>query len=148
VASELQAVIILDTNVLSELSRARPSSDVTAWARAQDPKAIFTTAVCEAELLYGIALLPDGKRRAELARAIATMLGVVLAGRVLPFDRAAAQFYAELAAYRRRHGKSAGMADLQIAAVALARGATAIATRNVDHFDGCDVLIVNPWQDN
>jgi toxin FitB len=139
-------VIVCDTNVLSELTRPVPSPLVVAWARAQDPAAIFTTAISEAELLYGIAAMPDGRRRAGLARAVAAMFGTVLAGRVLPFDRAAAAAFGEWAAERRRTGRPVGMADLQIAAIARARSAAAIATRNINDFTGCGVPVTDPWQ--
>jgi predicted nucleic acid-binding protein len=138
-------VIVLDTNVLSELTRTVPSVTVMAWARAQHPETIFTTTICEAEMLYGIAIMPDGHNRTALARAVEAMLGTVLAGRVLPFDRSAAVQYADWAADRRRAGKAVGMADLQIAAIARARGATAIATRNLKDFVDCGIPLIDPW---
>lgn len=138
-------MIVLDTNVLSELIRAEPSPTVQAWARAQDPEAIFTTAICEAELRFGIAALPDGRRRQALGRAVETILGTVLGGRVLPFDRAAALLYGDLAAGSRRSGRPVGVADLQIAAIAQARNADAIATRNTQHFANCGLTIIDPW---
>jgi len=138
-------LIVLDTNVIAELTRWTPSPRVLAWARRQPSDAIFTTAVCEAELLYGLAAMPDGRRRAALARAVDIMLGTVLGGRVLPFDRAAARVYGELAAVSRKAGRSVGIADLQIAAIARARGADAIATRNIQHFKDCGVPVVDPW---
>ena len=141
-----EAVIVLDTNVLSELVRTAPSPVVVAWARVQPQETIFATVICEAELLAGIAMISDGRRRADLARAVAAMLTTVLGSRVLPFDRAAAHSYAELAAVRRRTGRPVGMADLQIAAIARARNVEAIATRNTPHFDGCGVPLINSWQ--
>jgi toxin FitB len=138
-------VIVLDTNVLSELIRATPSPAVLAWARAQDAAAIFTTAVCEAELLFGVAAMAEGRRRTALARAVEAILGTILGGRVLPFDRAAARLYGELAAESRRSGRPVGIADLQIAAIARARNAGAIATRNTQHFADCGVVIIDPW---
>lgn len=138
-------MIVLDTNVLSELIRATPSPAVLAWARAQDAAAIFTTAVCEAELLFGVAAMAEGRRRVTLARAVEAILGAILGGRVLPFDRAAAAIYGVLAAESRRSGRPVGMADLQIAAIARARNADAIATRNTQHFAGCGLAIVDPW---
>ena len=139
-------MIVLDTNVISEIARSTPFPSVLAWARRQNPEEVFTTAICEAELLFGIALMPAGRRRDALARALTITLTTILSGRVLPFDRAAAQAYAELAARRRRAGHTVGLADLQIAAIALARGASAIATRNVAHFQDCGVPIIDPWQ--
>jgi predicted nucleic acid-binding protein len=138
-------VIVLDTNVLSELLRATPSPVVLAWARAQDADAIFTTAVCEAEMLFGVAAMAEGRRQMALARAVDAILGTILGGRVLPFDRAAARFYGVLAAECRKAGRSVGIADLQIAAIARARNAGAIATRNTQHFAGCGLAIVDPW---
>jgi predicted nucleic acid-binding protein len=138
-------VIVLDTNVLSELMRATPAPAVLAWARVQDAEAIFTTAVCEAELLFGIAAMADGRHRTTLARAIEVILGTILGGRVLPFDRAAARAYGVLAAESRKAGRPVGIADLQIAAIAQARNARAIATRNTQHFAGCGLAIVDPW---
>jgi toxin FitB len=139
-------VIILDTNVLSELARPSPSPAVIVWARAQPLETVFTTTVNEAELLYGIAIMPDGRKRTDLGRAVTAMLDTVLAGRVLPFDRLAAREYAAWAADRRRAGRPLGMADLQIAAIARARMATAIATRNTDDFTDCGISVINPWQ--
>lgn len=139
-------MIILDTNVLSELTRSAPAAEVLAWARAQDADAIFTTTISEAEMRYGLASMPDGRRRAALARAIDTMLSMVLGSRVLPFDRIAATEYGDWAATRRRLGRPVAMADLLIAAIARARGATAIATRNTDDFAGCGIPLINPWQ--
>ena len=139
-------MIILDTNVISELAGPAPAPAVLAWARTQPPDQVFTTAICEAELRFGIALMPAGRRRDTLARAVAVMLTAILGGRVLPFDRAAAEAYADLAARWRRVGRTVGQADLQIAAIAIAREAAAVATRNVGHFEGCGVPVINPWE--
>jgi toxin FitB len=138
-------MIVLDTSVLSELMRAMPARSVLAWARAQDAEAMFTTAVCEAELFFGVGAMAEGRRRAALERAVEATLGTVLGGRVLPFDRAAARFYGGLAAESRRSGRPVGIADLQIAAIARARNADAIATRNTQHFEGCGLPVINPW---
>jgi toxin FitB len=139
-------MIVLDTNVLSELTRSVPAPAVVQWARAQDQADIFTTAICEAELLYGLAVMPVGHRRVQLTRAVEVMLNTVLVGRVLPFDRAAARLFGELGADNRRTGRAVGMADLQIAAIARARNADLIATRNVGHFARSGVPLVDPWQ--
>jgi toxin FitB len=134
-----------DTNVLSELIRATPTPAVMAWAQAQEAASIVTTAVCEAELLFGIAAMAEGRRRTALARAVEAILGAVLGGRVLPFDRAAARIYGALAAECRRPGRTVGVADLQIAAIARTRNTTTIATRNTRHFSGLGVALVDPW---
>jgi hypothetical protein len=139
-------MVVLDTNVLSELTRPIPAPAVLQWAHAQDSGGVFTTAVCEAELLYGVTLLPAGKRRDQLAHAIEVMLNTVLGGRVLPFNRAAARCYAALADERRRRGRPVGFADLQIAAIAQASGANAVATRNVRDYADTGLSVIDPWQ--
>jgi len=97
-------------------------------------------------MLYGLSLMDPGRRRNDLQRAMLFVFAVLLAGRVLPFDSAAAADYGTWAADRRRNGKKVGMADLQIAAIARARGAEAIATRNTKDFTDCGVALIDPWQ--
>jgi toxin FitB len=141
----LPGVIVLDTNVISELARAQADPVVVAWADAQAMDALCTTAITEAELLYWLSLMARGGRRDALTRGMLTAFGGLLGGRILPFDRRAAAEYADWAATRRRAGKPVGVADLQIAAIARARGAQAIATRNIADFEGCGVSLVDPW---
>jgi predicted nucleic acid-binding protein len=139
-------VIVLDTNVLSETWRPAPAPRVMNWLRSQPMTALFTTTITEAELFYGIALLPDSKRRHALEAAVSLIFSEDLAGRVLPFDSAAAREYAAIAAARRRAGRPIAEADAQIAAIARSRGA-AVATRNVEDFVGCEIAIVSPWEE-
>jgi predicted nucleic acid-binding protein len=139
-------VIVIDTNVLSELARPTAEAAVVAWANAQPIEDLYTTAVTEAEMLFGLGCMPTDRRHDNLRRAIETVFSALLAGRVLSFDRSAARAYADLAAERRRQGRGAHIADLQIAAIALARGARVIATRNTRDFEGYGVPLVNPWQ--
>ncbi|MBV8574865.1 MAG: type II toxin-antitoxin system VapC family toxin [Acetobacteraceae bacterium] len=139
-------MIVLDTNVLSELARSQPAPAVQAWADRMPLARLCTTAITEAELRFGLALLPAGRRRTELAHAVERIFTHIVGGRVLPFDRAAAQSYAGLAAQRRQTGRSVDTADLQIAAIALARKLEAIVTRNGWHFQDCGVSIIDPWQ--
>jgi predicted nucleic acid-binding protein len=138
-------MIVLDTNVLSETWRPTPSPTVMTWMRSQPAAALFTTTITEAELLYGIALLPESKRRLSLEAVVALIFAEELAGRVLPFDSAAAREYADIAATRRRAGRPISEADAQIAAIARSRGA-ALATRNVEDFAGCGLAVVSPWK--
>ena len=138
-------MIVLDTNVVSELFKPAASVAVTAWIDTQPASTLFVTAISEAELLYSVSIMAAGRRRDALRRGITTVFATVFPGRVLPFDRAAAAEYADWAAERRRSGKAAGMPDLQIAAIARARKAVAIATRNVSDFMGCGMTIINPW---
>jgi predicted nucleic acid-binding protein len=116
-----------------------------AWARAQDAATIVTTAVCEAELLFGVAAMAEGYRRMVLARAVEAMPCAVLGGRVLPSDGSAADIYGELASESRGSGRTVAVAALQIAAIARTRNALAIATRNTRHFAGFGVAIIDPW---
>jgi predicted nucleic acid-binding protein len=139
-------VIVLDTNVISELTKPMANPAVIAWADSQSAGELYATSIGEAEMLFGLALLPAGRRREALHRAMTTVFATLLAGRVLPFDSAAAAACAEWAANRRQVGKPVGMADLQIAAIAKARGAAAIATRNVRDFAGCGVPLIDPWR--
>ena len=138
-------MIVLDTNVLSELARPEPDPAVAGWIARQRRAELCTTAVSEAELAYGLALLPRGRRRDLLTSAVARLLGEGLGGRVLPFDRAAAAAYGSFAAARRAAGKPVAAADAQIAAIQWARRATLIATRDLGGFGGCGVALADPW---
>jgi predicted nucleic acid-binding protein len=137
-------MILLDTNILSELMRAAPEVAVEQWLADQPVASVFISAITEAELRYGVALMPPGKRRSALAVEIENMLGEDFSGRILPFDSPAAVAFAEIAAERRQAGRPISQADAQIAAIARSRGA-ALATRNVADFEGCGVEIINPW---
>ena len=137
-------MFILDTNVVSELMRERPHSDVLAWLDEQLTSALFVTAITEAEIRTGIALLPDGERKRGLAAAAERAFGVLFAERILPFDSDAAQAYALIAATRRAPGHPISQADCQIVAVARSIGAS-VATRNVNDFEGCGIKVINPW---
>ena len=137
-------MIVINTNVVSELMRARPDPAVLAWFAGHATETLFLTAVSEAELRTGAAILPDGQRRDRLVRAIDAMIDQDFAGRILPFDSPAARSYAEIAAARRAAGKPIMDADCQIAAITGACGA-AIATRNVKDFGGCGIEVINPW---
>lgn len=137
-------IVLLDTNVVSELMRKAPNPAVEAWAAGQPLEDLFFSAVGEAELRYGAAILPEGRRREALISDIERMLGDAFEDRVLPFDSEAARAYADIAAMRRSAGRAVALADCQIAAVARSRG-MAIATRNVRDFQGLDIEIVDPW---
>jgi toxin FitB len=138
-------MILLDTNILSELMRPAPAPEVEAWLGAQPSTGVFISAVTEAELRFGLALLPDGDRRNQLAEAIEGMLAEDFAARILPFDSAAASAYARIAAARRKAGRPIAQFDAQIASIAASRNAM-LATRNVGDFEGCGVQLFNPWR--
>ncbi|MBV9237742.1 MAG: type II toxin-antitoxin system VapC family toxin [Xanthobacteraceae bacterium] len=138
-------MILLDTNVLSELMRPAPSVAVENWIGRQPVASIFISAITEAELRYGVALLPEGRRQVQLLAKIEAMLAEDFAGRILPFDSPAASAYADIAVTRRRLGRPMSQADAQIAAIASSRGAS-LATRNMDDFLDCGIDVVDPWQ--
>jgi predicted nucleic acid-binding protein len=137
-------MFVLDTHVLSETLRPSPTDQVKRWIEAQPPMSLFTTAICEAEILYGLALMPDGRRRIALRSAVAAIFAEDFSGRILAFDSAAARAFADLTAARRRSGRPIAEFDAQIAAIACVHGA-AVATRNVDDFAGCGIKVVSPW---
>ena len=137
-------MIVLDTNVVSEFMRDHPQPEVLAWLDQQQAHTLFVTAVTEAEVRSGVALLPSGRRRRGLAAAAERAFGVLFAERILPFDSAAARAYAAIAADRRAAGRPISQADCQIAAIARSRGA-GVATRDVADFAGCGVEVLNPW---
>jgi predicted nucleic acid-binding protein len=138
-------VIVLDTNVLSEMMRPEPDSTVAAWISAHPATSLFTTTVTQAEILYGVRLLSSGKRRADFEAAVGETIATDFAGRVLPFDQAAVRAYAEIAAARRRTGRPISQFDAQIAAIARSRDA-GVATRKVPDFEGCGIGVLDPWR--
>jgi predicted nucleic acid-binding protein len=137
--------ILLDTNVLSELLRAAPTPAVMAWVAAQPAESLCVSSVTQAEMLLGARLLPVGKRRQSLERALTAMFEEDFAQRILPFDSAAVPAYVEVVSGRRASGRPISQFDAQIAAIALHRG-DKLATRNVADFDGCGLSLVDPWK--
>lgn len=136
---------LLDTNVLSELMRPEPAAEVLAWFSRHKADPVYTSSITQAEILTGIALLPQGRRRDTLAQAAQAMFAQDFAGRVLSFDGAAAEHYALVVAGRRRQGRRIDTEDAQIAAIALTSGCT-VVTRNTRDFDHIDSLsLANPW---
>jgi hypothetical protein len=136
-------MVILDTNVISEVVKGAPSDHVARWFAAQEPTTVFTTSVTQAELLFGVRMMPAGRRRAALDEAITRILQR-FDNRILAFDEEAAPVFAEIAASRRRAGQPIGQFDGQIAAIARARGA-ALATRDVRDFADCGIDLIDPW---
>ncbi len=124
--------------------RPGPSSSVVDWVARQAATDLHLTTVSEAELRYGVEIMPIGQRREKLLAEIEGMLREDFAGRILPFDSEAARSYAVVAAARRAAGHPISHADCQIAAIARSRQAD-IATRDVDGFEGCGIEVINPW---
>jgi predicted nucleic acid-binding protein len=137
-------MIILDTNVLSEIVKPQPSAQVLRWLAAHPPERLFSTTVTQAEILYGFELLVSGKRRTALKAAVNGMFDEDFAGRILPFDAEAAHAFAGIAADRRASGRPISQFDAQIAAIARSHSA-AVATRNIQDFEGCGIKVLNPW---
>jgi hypothetical protein len=138
--------LLLDTNVLSELMRARPAADVLDWFAQNTHRVMHTSAITQAEILTGIALLPAGQRRTALATAAEQMFEQDFADHCLAFDTAAAKHYAVVVATRTRQGQPISTEDAQIAAIALAAGLT-VTTRNTKDFESIEGLaLANPWE--
>ena len=139
-------MIVLDTNVISELMKPAPAAEVARWVAGRPATMLYTTCVSQAEVLHGIALLPAGKRRAALEVAAEAMFDEDFGGRVLPFGGEAARAYAQIAAHRHRSRRPISQFDAQVAAIA--RSARfAVATRDVRDFEDCGISLLNPWVD-
>ena len=137
-------MIVLDTNVLSDVMSSSPDAAVRRWLAQQSSQPLFTTSISMAEILQGIELLPQGKRRTGLLIAAQTMFTGLFPGRVLPFHEDAARAFAPIASNRRTRGRPISLFDAQIAAIARAFGST-LATRDTADFEGCGVTLINPW---
>lgn len=139
-------MILLDTNVISALMRRDPDPMVVAWLDLLPPESVWTTSITVFEVRLGLELLAEGKRRRILEEAFARALEEDFENRVLPFDQTAAQAAGRLAAEHRRAGRTVEIRDVQIAGIAAARKAT-LATRNLRHFEGLGLALVNPWSE-
>jgi len=137
-------MIILDTNVLSELMKQNPDQTVTAWADKQASQPISTTAITSAKIYAGLGALPDGKRKTDLLSAFEDILSDMI-DIVLPFDQAAAECYGALTSKLRTEGKPIGQSDSMIAAIAMVHDGT-VVTRNTRHFEQCDIALANPFE--
>ena len=138
-------MIVLDTNVLSEVLRPVPNMRVLDWLRGQTQAALFTTVISRSEMLYGVLLLPKGGRRAMLQQEVDAVFSVDMAGRVLDYDSDAADAYAQIAAARRANGRrDDNPFDAMIAGIVRSRGAS-LATRNIKDFSDCGIVVIDPW---
>ena len=137
-------MIVLDTNVISELMKLAPAETVARWIADQPASTLYTTSITQAEILHGVMLLPSGKRRGALEAAANAMFDEDFDGRVLPFGSEAARTYAQISAQRRRSGRPISHFDAQIAAIARS-ARSPVATRNVVDYEGCGIKVLNPW---
>lgn len=136
-------IFLLDTNILSAMMQATRIPEVAEWMGQQDEDRLYTTAIAQAEIFAGLAVMPDGRRRRVL-EATAREMFDAFAGRVMAFDTEAAGAYAELFAIRRQAGRPITLPDLMIAAIARAHGASMV-TRDTGGFEGCGIAVINPW---
>lgn len=137
-------MIVLDTNVVSELMKSSPDAAVVEWVDARDSSELVLTALTAAELRAGVALLPEGRRKADVGAKIEALLAETFAGFILGFDAESTGFYAQILAARARAGRPIAAFDAQIAAVCRQHDAT-LATRNTADFTGTDVNLIDPW---
>jgi toxin FitB len=137
-------MIVLDTNVVSEMMRATPAPNVVAWLNGQDASLLFLTAVTVGEIRYGLRVLPQGKRRRSLEEGFERILAEAFPGRILVFDEAAAHRYGEIMGRRQEIGRPLAILDGQIASIAWSNGCS-VATRNVQDFLDCGVEVINPF---
>jgi predicted nucleic acid-binding protein len=138
-------MLVLDTNLVSELMRPAPDPRVLGWAAAQPLQEMAIATVTLMEIRYGIAVLPRGRRRSELDGRFRRFLAQGFSDRILPFDAAAAEACADIRAARKDMGRPLAAEDGMIAAIAKVQGA-AVVTRDVGGFDGCGIVLVNPWE--
>jgi len=139
-------VIVLDTNVVSELMRHVPNGEVLRWVDRYPADEVFITAVTAAELAYGVERMPDGQRKTTLAVKVSELLTEDFHEQILPFDGVAAVYYGEIAAARGEQGAPVSTADAQVAAICR-RFAACLATRNTKDFAGTGITLLNPWGD-
>lgn len=137
-------MILLDTNVISEPWRPAPSVQVLSWIDAQTIETLYLSAVTVAELRFGVASMPSGKRRSTLHDRLEGEILPLFANRILPFDLDASKAFADLMARAQKNGKAIGTADGYIAAIAASRGFV-VATRDTSGFEAAGVIVINPW---
>jgi predicted nucleic acid-binding protein len=137
-------MFLLDTNVISELMRERPHHHVQKFFAENPATVIWTCSIVVAELLFGVELMPSGRRQRMLSQAIEDMIQEDFRQQILPFNLEAARSYGKIRALRQRMGRPISETDAQIAAIALAHSAR-LATRNISDFEHCGVTLINPW---
>jgi predicted nucleic acid-binding protein len=138
-------VILLDTNVVSEVMKARPAEAVVAWLNGQDSEKLFVSAITIGEVAYGLHILPDGKRRSGLRERFERFVALAFDQRVLAYDESAARIYGELMGERKELGLPMSLPDGQIAAIARLNH-LAVATRNALDFEHCGIDVLNPFE--
>ena len=138
-------MILLDTNVVSELMRREPASSVIRWLDAQPATSVWITSITVLEIEFGLLTIPESRGREAMTAAFAQILDKMIESRVAWFDKDAGTHAAKLLAARRRRGRPGDLRDTMIAGIVISTGAT-LATRNVSHFDDLSTSVINPWQ--
>ena len=139
-------MIVLDTNVVSEVMKPSPSAAVLAWLNQQNSARLHLSCVSLGEIEYGLRILPDGGRRRDLQERFRRFVASAFVSRVLGYDELAARSYGEIMAARKVLGRPMSVPDGQIAAIAKVNGG-AVATRNIGHFEHCEIELINPFGD-
>ncbi len=137
-------MIVLDTNVISEVWKPQPAREVLNWMDAQSAETLYLSAITVAELRFGLAAMPTGKRRDHYGKTLEQEVLPAFFGRILPFDLEASRAYSRLMAHARKAGKGISTADGYIAATAAARGMV-VASRDTSPFEAAGVAVLNPW---
>ena len=137
-------MILLDTNVISELMRPEPAIQILAWFGNNSTERLVLSSITEAELLRGITILPEGRLKIFKSKLLSEFLLIDFANLILPFESKAANHYAEIFATRKTLGRPISTFDCMIAAIAKANGCK-LATRNISDFEQCGLEIINPW---
>lgn len=138
-------MIILDTNIVSEIMKSAPSRTVLDWLNAQDTASLYVTTITLAEISYGLRLLPDGQRRRLLVERFEQFIARAFDQRILSFDEAAARAYGDIMGHRKELGRPISVTDGQIAAIARTHG-FGIATRNIKDFEASQIVLINPFR--
>lgn len=138
-------MIVVDTNIISELMKPEPHAGMRRWVNAQAYESLYLTSVSWYELLYGLELMPSGKRRGSLGLTLNALRLELFADRILAFDEKAASELSKLMAQARRDGIAISLGDGQIASIALQHG-FAVSTRDVAPFEAAGVKVFNPWE--
>jgi predicted nucleic acid-binding protein len=138
-------MILLDTNVISEVMKTRPEPQVMAWIDSKDPDELATCTIVLAELLSGLDLMPVGSRQRRLREKAEYMFSALFANRVFDFDVSAARMFGTVLGIRTSMGRPIDDMDALIGATALSNGAT-LATRNISDFEHCGIPLINPWE--
>ncbi|TAL91867.1 MAG: type II toxin-antitoxin system VapC family toxin [Rhodanobacter sp.] len=137
-------MIVLDTNVISELFKPVPDPQVMSWVGSLPGDDVFTTAITRGELLFGLFCMPAGPCRNDLQQGLTRLFEQKLAGHVLPYDGDAADAHAAIAVARCARGRASSQSDAMVGGIVHSRGAT-LATRNVRDFEDCGIALVDPW---